>query len=457
METTFQAWYNRYSTDELPIDKRKTPKYINTSQTNIEEDQRLVNAYDSEIVENRVNYVMSNPVIFQYTDENESDKEKYQDMINNWIKEDGFNLKLRCLTEIAGAAAQSGLLMYNNLDSVGKPMLKSKVVYPWEYVLEWTEDETKVIGALKYWEQEELEKTEGEEITTTTGTKVNTTTVYYGEFYDGKNIYYLKGGSKLGMKLVKEIPDVVKRIPLLELKNNEQRKPSFYKAISLIDAYNGLVSDYTNEMAGLRHAILALTGQTIKTENDDDDDEAASRRLKEIRMLFMEEGGKAEYITKEIKYEATEFILKQLEKNIERFTGNLNYSDPEVYGRATNLAISTRIKPLENQAKKLVMQLNETLADMFKILGDYWNMTSGNNFDWKKVQFIYTFDRPINDVEEADKLVKLSTLFSKETVLSLSSDIDDPKAELERIEQEIDNESNDDDFNQNEEPTIEED
>ena len=453
-ETTFQTYYNRYTTDELPIDVRKTPKYINTDATNIEEDQRLVNAYDSEIVENRVNFVMSNPVIFQYDDENDADKDKYQDMINNWITEDGFNLKLRTLTEIAGASGQSGLLLYNNIDSFDRPMLKTKIVYPWEYILEWTEDETKVVGALKYWSQEELDKAEGE-ITTTTGTQVNTTTMYYGEFYTDGKIYYLKGKSKTGLSVVDEQDDVVSDIPLIELKNNEQRKPSFYKAMSLIDAYNGLISDYTNEMAGIRHAILALTGQTIKTENDTDDDLAAARRLKEIRMLFMEEGGKAEYITKEVKYEATEFILKQLEKNIERFTGNLNYSDPEVYGRATNLAITTRIKPLENQAKKLVMQLNDTLSRMFMLLGEYWNLSDGNNFDWRKVNFIYTFDRPINDVEEAQKLVQLSTLISKETLLSTASFINDPQAEMERIEKEMENESVDDDFNTRREPVIE--
>ena len=104
---TTLSFYNRYTTDKLPIDERKTPKYINTSGSNIEEDQRLTNAFDSEIVDNRVNFVMSNPIIIQYDDENESEKDKYQNLINNWIKEDSFNMKLRNLTDVAGASGHS--------------------------------------------------------------------------------------------------------------------------------------------------------------------------------------------------------------------------------------------------------------------------------------------------------------------------------------------------------------
>lgn len=89
------------------------------------------------------------------------------------------------------------------------------------------------------------------------------------------------------------------------------------------------------------------------------------------------------------------------------------------------------------------------------LLGEYWNLSDGNNFDWRKVNFIYTFDRPINDVEEAQKLVQLSTLISKETLLSTASFINDPQAEMERIEKEMENESVDDDFNTRREPVIE--
>jgi len=453
--TNAQDWYNRYTTDELPINERKTPNYINTSESNIEEDQRLVNAYDSEIVDNRVNYVMANTPIFQYNDENETEKDFHQELLNNWIKEDGFIAKLKDLTEIAGATGSSSLALHVGEDTDGKTMISTKVLKPSEFVLEWSDSKAEVTGALRYWSKKELNSSPDEAETTNSST-TSTTTVYYGEFYDGKVMYNLKGDALLNMAVLNEVEDPIYNIPIIELKNTGERKPSFYKAISLINAYNGLVSDYTNEMAGLRHAILALTGHVLKAENDDEDDTQAAKRLKEIRMLFMEEHGKAEYITKEIQYQATEFILKQLEKNIERFTGHLNYADPDVYGRATNLAIKTRIKPLENKAKALIMELDETLDNLFKALGDYWSVQGvTSSFDWKKVEVIFTLDMPINDVEEADKLIKLSTIISEETNLSQASFIRDPKAEIEKLEKQRENESVDDDFNTIEEPKLE--
>ena len=443
-------WYNRYTTDNLPINNDSTPKYISSDSSNINEDQRLVNAYDSEIVENRVNYIISNPVIFEYVDENEVSQKRNQELINNWIKEDGFMLKLRDLLLKAGACGSCGLLMYMNKDSNGKSIPKSQVVAPWEYVLEWDKSETEVVGALKYWSVDEIV---GTEVNTTNGSKTETKTVYYGEYYDGSKIYYMKGNAKNSLVVEREEVDLLGIIPLLETLNNIERKPSFYKAISLIDAYNRIISDFSNEMVGFRHAILALYGAVLKGENDTDDDLTAARRIKELRMLYLEEGSKAEYITKEIKYEDSEFILKQLEKNIERFTGHLNYADPEVYGRATNLAIKTRIKPLENKAKALIMHLDETLQNMFKILGNYFNAFSGNDFDWRKVVFNFTLDTPLNDVEEAEKLVKLGSLFSKKTVFTQASFIDDPDAEIEQIEKELEDEiTPGDDFERRQEP-----
>jgi len=329
-------------------------------------------------------------------------------------------------------------------------MVKTRIVAPWEFILEWTNDQETIVGALRYWSVDEL--IGSDQIETTTGNVTNTETIYYGEFYDGINIYYLKGNSKENMVVIEEESDIIFGVPLLELKNNTERKPSFYKVISLIDAYNSITSDFTNEIAGLRHAILAIEDAQLATETGDSDDSTVNR-LKEYRMLFLESGSKAYYITKEIKYEATEFILKQLEKNIERFANHLNYADPEVYGRATNLAIKTRIKPLENAAKKLAAEITETMQTLFKALGEYWKMQGlSNSFDWRKVETIFTFDAPLNDVEEADKLMKLSTLISKETLLGQASFVDDPKLELERIESELEDESIDDEFNTREMP-----
>jgi len=443
-------WYNRYTTDSLPITLADTPKYLEENDSNIDEDQRLINAYDSEIVDNRVNYALANPVMFEYIDsDNEESRDRNQELLNNWIKEDGFLLKLRNLTITAGAVGSGGLLIYNGKDSDENPMLKTRVVMPDKYILEWDDLKETITGALLYWSEDVIRNTDA---VVTTGSTVETETIYKGEFYDGEKIYFLSGISENQLKKERDQPDPVPGVPFLELKNNEERKPSFYKVISLIDAYNRMLSDFGNEMTGFRHAILALYGYVMKNENDNDDDDMAPKRIKELRMLYLEEGSKAEYITKDIKYEDTEFILKQLEKNIERFTGHLNYADPEVYGKATNLAIKTRIKPLENKAKALIMHLDQTLQGLLKALGSYWNALSINDFDWKKVSIKFTLDTPLNDVEEAEKLVKLGAAgFSKKTIFSQASFINDPDAEIEQKNKELEEEVVDgDDFEQRE-------
>jgi SPP1 family phage portal protein len=163
-----------------------------------------------------------------------------------------------------------------------------------------------------------------------------------------------------------------------------------------------------------------------------------AKDLTNARAIQVGEGGDASFLTKEIKHEAYTAVMTDLAKNIERFSGNLNYSDPEVYGKATNLAISTRVKPLENQAKALWYQVEAMLDDMFKGITEYWNKRAGSlGWDWRKLHYVYKLDKPINEVEIADTAVKYREVgLSMDTVVKQIPFVRDAQEEITKIKKE---------------------
>lgn len=426
-------WYKRYSTEKLPITDRPAPAYL--ADDPAAPDNRLVLSYETEIVDNRANYLLSNPLMITYKDEGESEEvEKTRsEILKDFQKSNDFQHLLMETTKLAGSGGASAVVAYLKENAGGKPEISLLPAWPWQYVIEKNSDQTETVSAVRYWYSSGIDD------------KGNTTYQAHAEYYDDKKVYYFKGNKttstvpaasswpKLSVDTDAhpdgEQPHMFNRVPLFELANNNQLRPSFYKVVSLIDAQNALHSDFTNEMETFRHAYMMLTNYCA-------DDETA-KELRTARFISVGDGGDAKYVTKDINPEAFITITDQIDKAIERFSGNLNYSDPEVYGRATNLAISTRVKPLENNAKALSLQMDCMLTEMFKVIAEYWSITTKLGWDWKKFSFVYTLDKPVNEVEVAEMVAKYREMgLSFETVVEQLPFIKNSETELERVRDE---------------------
>jgi len=423
--TERREWYDRYTTDTLPVTTRPQPVYL--AEDKAAPFNKLVNSYDTEIVDNRANYLLANSVVVAYVDQAEGDdaKKKRAEFISDFYRETGFNGLLLEQAKSAGAGGASAVLAYQTAQNTVQLM----PVEPWEYIVNRNADMTETESAVRYWYSEGVSEA---------GKK---TWTQKAEYYTATEIFYFTGvpvestpqGAFVGTltaDLTQGTEGVGKHdfgyVPLVELSNNVMRRPSFYKVISLIDAYNRMNSDMVDEMESFRHAYLLLTNYCA------DPDVAAT--LRNARALQVDKDGDAKFITKDIKPEAYNLVIEGLAKNIERFSGNLNYSDPDVYGNATNLAISTRVKPLENQAKALWYQVETMLDDLFKGITEYWNKAGTLHWDWRKIHYTYVLDKPINEVEIADTAVKYREVgLSFDTVAAQIPFVKDPKEEAEKL------------------------
>ena len=125
-------------------------------------------------------------------------------------------------------------------------------------------------------------------------------------------------------------------IPLLSFYNNCQGMGDFEMVTGLVDAYNVLLSGALDDMQSVANAFLALYGMQGTTQKDIDN---ANR----TRILSLSEGGRAEFVVKNLNHEA----LGQLETNLRRSILQLSMTpdlcDEHFAGNSSGVALQYKL------------------------------------------------------------------------------------------------------------------
>lgn len=213
-------------------------------------------------------------------------------------------------------------------------------------------------------------------------------------------------------------------LPLVPFLNNCQSCGDFEMVTDLVDAYNLLLSGAMDDMQSVANAFLALYGMQGTTQDDIDE---ANR----TRVLSLAEGGRAEFVVKNLNHEA----LAQLEQNLRRSVLQLSMtpdlSDEAFAGDASGVALQYKLWGIEQvrSAKERSFtegfyQLLAALSGGLSLLGEPVDLTAGKAVFYKNL--------PQNHTELAQTLLSLSPLLSRRTVLENLPWVPDVEEELRR-------------------------
>ena len=216
-------------------------------------------------------------------------------------------------------------------------------------------------------------------------------------------------------------------VPVAIFKNNEDETGDFEQVISLIDAYDKMESDSLNDFEYFVDAYLALYGY-----NADSDDVA---KMKENRVLLMDEGTSAEWLVKQTSDAYVENMKNRLDKDIHKFAKCPNMSDQEFASNASGVAIKFKLLGTENlvsiKERKFKRGLQQRLELMSMI-----NSVLREGFDWRAIDIIFTRNIPSNDTDIANMVNTLKDIVSEETLLAQIPFVDDVQTELEKLKAE---------------------
>ena len=192
----------------------------------------------------------------------------------------------------------------------------------------------------------------------------------------------------------------------------------------LVDAYNLLLSGAMDDMQSVANAFLALYGMQGTTQGDIDN---ANR----TRILSLSEGGRAEFVVKELNHEALGQLEVNLRRSILQLSMTPDLSDESFAGQASGVALQYKLWGIEQvrAAKERsftegFFQLLGVLSEGSSVLGTPANLTSG------KVTFYKNL--PQNYAEITETLLSLSPVLSTQTILENLPWVTNVEEELRR-------------------------
>lgn len=221
-------------------------------------------------------------------------------------------------------------------------------------------------------------------------------------------------------------------VPVIEYRNNKNCNGDFAGQIPLIDAYNMLMSDRVNDKEQFINSILAVYGAILA---DDGETAEAIKALKELGLMELPSGAKAEYITRTFDEQGVEVLKKAIEQDIHKFSHVPCMTDENFGGNVSGVAMEFKLLGLENITKTKTRYYKKGLRKRLRL---YCNFLSkkGINIDPTTIKMTFTRGLPKNLLEISQIVSNLWGKVSKKTLLSQIPFVEDIESELQAIEQE---------------------
>lgn len=213
-------------------------------------------------------------------------------------------------------------------------------------------------------------------------------------------------------------------IPLLPFYNNCQGVGDFEMVTGLVDAYNVLLSGALDDMQSVANAFLALYGMQGTTQKDIDN---ANR----TRILSLSEGGRAEFVVKNLNHEA----LGQLETNLRRSILQLSMTpdlcDEHFAGNSSGVALQYKLWGIEQVRAAKERTFTDGLRGLLAVL-TAGERLMGRNIDLKGGVAAFYKNLPQDNTALAETLLSLSPVLSAQTILENLPWVTDVQEELRR-------------------------
>ena len=213
-------------------------------------------------------------------------------------------------------------------------------------------------------------------------------------------------------------------ILLLPFYNNCQGVGDFEMVTGLVDAYNVLLSGALDDMQSVANAFLALYGMQGTTQKDIDN---ANR----TRILSLSEGGRAEFVVKNLNHEA----LGQLETNLRRSILQLSMTpdlcDEHFAGNSSGVALQYKLWGIEQVRAAKERTFTDGLRGLLAVL-TAGERLMGRNIDLTGGMATFYKNLPQDNTALAETLLSLSPVLSAQTILENLPWVTDVQEELRR-------------------------
>lgn len=256
---------------------------------------------------------------------------------------------------------------------------------------------------------------------------------FYADVYTAtERIRYSgKGWNKLTIEGRK--PHYFDNVPIIEYWNNDDRTGDFEPVLDLIDAYDVVQSDTTNEIEDFASAYLVLQGQP----NTQTEDVEGMKRSRVIVLDQSPDGSTpaAYYLTKQYDVAGQEALKNRLIDDIHKLSFVPDMSDERFNYQASGEAMKYKLFVFDQLRTTKERLFRDGLNDRYRVVAGSWAKKSRpTNVDGLEVMF--NPNLPKNTKELVEIATMLEGVISKRTQLELLPIVENADTELDRMEEE---------------------
>ncbi|WP_353420553.1 phage portal protein [Staphylococcus coagulans] len=370
-------------------------------------DWRMYTNYHQNLVDQKVAYAVGNPVTF--TSDNEKALKTVQEILNHrWDNK---------LMDILTAASNKGIeWVQPYIDEDGE--FKTFRVPAEQAIPIWTNKEREELKAfirlyvldgaerVEYWTKDDVtfyELQDGQLIPD----------FYHGD--DNIQAHYYIGNKRVSWD----------RVPFIPFKNNPQEVSDIYMYKTIIDAMDKRLSDTQNTFDASTELIYVLKGY------EGQDLEKFMSNLKYYKAINVDgDGSGVDTIQIEVPIQSAKEYLDMLRDYIIEFGQGVDFQQDKFGNSPSGIALKFMYSNLDLKANKLKNKALTALQELLQYIIDFYKL----NVKVQDIEINFNFNVMVNELEQSQIGVQ-SQYLSKETVITNHPWVDDPVAEMERIEQ----------------------
>jgi len=244
--------------------------------------------------------------------------------------------------------------------------------------------------------------------------------------------YVLNIETKNTISEVDETPEehYMGAIPIICFQNNRYCIGDFEQQISLIDAYNTLMSDRINDKEQFIDALLILYGSQLG--DDEKETSKAAKALRREKLIEMPLDAKAEYLVSSLDESGAEVLRKAIKEDIYTFSHVPNLTDENFIGNSSGVAMEYKLLGLEMITRIKTRWYKKGLRKRIELFCNYMGL---KNLQTEAKSIIPVFSRalPKNLSEIAQVVANLKGTVSQKTLLMQIPFVEDPDDEIGNV------------------------
>ena len=376
------------------------------------------------MVDQKVNYLLSKPITFK------TENEQYADTLKQI-----FNKKFHRLIKNIGKDSYNGGIawIYPYYDENGE--FKFKKFHPWESLPFWKDDDhTELDFFVRVYD---VESYEGVIETITTYVEVYDTQGIHKFTFDGNTLapdystYYFELDTE-GEK----IPYNWNKVPVIPFKSNSTETSLLKKCKSLQDGINQILSNFGDGMEENASGNTIIIIKNLDGTNLGEFRQNLSQyKAVKVRTVDGADGG-VDKLEIEVNCDNYKAILTELRKALIKNCKGYDVEELKSNGSPNEMTIKAVYSAIDIDANEIETEYQASFEELLWFVNQHLKNTGAGDFTAEDVEVIFNRDMMVNESQIIADINASSVILSKKTCVAQHPYVEDVEQELKQIEEE---------------------